>query len=391
MGCGKSDIANQSSVIHSVDSDVNDDRPGFDPFAGHQVRRAYGNHKNVGLANLRFKDCARRELVARNCCAASDQQFQQHRPADMVADTNYHCSGAAHGSVRIGKQGGYSARRARAKAELTEREMADIFRMEAVNILARVDAMDQIAGVPVSGQRQLNKDAVDFRVRIQLVDQFRQLLLAGIRRKVVIKSLNSDFAAGLALVAYIHGRCRIFADQDDGQSRARMARSHPRFNAYGQVVQQSLGDAFAIEDTGGHGGPWHGVGAARVLHVEHNSRGGRLTRRCPLPQLSPKQSLFRHMTNATEFESAAFRRLLKHLDERRDVQNIDLMTLAGFCRNCLADWYREAAEQAGVAMDKDAARLAIYGMPFAEWKKKFQSEASAEQLAAFEAAQKKHP
>lgn len=97
------------------------------------------------------------------------------------------------------------------------------------------------------------------------------------------------------------------------------------------------------------------------------------------------------MTNVTDFESAAFRRLLKHLDERKDVQNIDLMILAGFCRNCLADWYREAAEQAGVAMDKDAARLAIYGMPFAEWKKKFQREASAEQLAAFDAAQKKHP
>ena len=75
------------------------------------------------------------------------------------------------------------------------------------------------------------------------------------------------------------------------------------------------------------------------------------------------------------------------MHERSDVQNIDLMILAGFCRNCLADWYREAAERAGVAMDKESARAAIYGMPFAEWKAKFQPEASPEQLAAFNAAQ----
>jgi hypothetical protein len=91
------------------------------------------------------------------------------------------------------------------------------------------------------------------------------------------------------------------------------------------------------------------------------------------------------------FEAAAFRRLLAHLDARKDVQNIELMTLAGFCRNCLADWYREAAQEAGVAMDKDAARVAIYGMPFAEWKAKFQPEATPEQLAAFEQARKAHP
>lgn len=97
------------------------------------------------------------------------------------------------------------------------------------------------------------------------------------------------------------------------------------------------------------------------------------------------------MNNSTELEAAAFRRLLRHLDGRRDVQNIDLMILAGFCRNCLADWYREAAEQAGTPISKDAARLRVYGMPFAEWKERFQPEASAEQLAAFEAARKAHP
>lgn len=102
------------------------------------------------------------------------------------------------------------------------------------------------------------------------------------------------------------------------------------------------------------------------------------------------QSPPRHMNDEIELQAAAFRRLLQHLDERKHVQNIDLMTLAGFCRNCLADWYREAAEASGRAMDKDEARLAIYGMPFTEWKSKFQPEATPEQLAAFDAARKAH-
>lgn len=102
------------------------------------------------------------------------------------------------------------------------------------------------------------------------------------------------------------------------------------------------------------------------------------------------QSPPRHMNDEIELQAAAFRRLLQHLDERKDVQNIDLMTLAGFCRNCLADWYREAAEASGRAMDKEEARKAIYGMPFTEWKSKFQPEATPEQLAAFDAARKAH-
>ena len=87
-----------------------------------------------------------------------------------------------------------------------------------------------------------------------------------------------------------------------------------------------------------------------------------------------------------EIEAAAFRRLLDHLMvERPDVQNIDLMILAGFCRNCLADWYREAAENKGIGMTRDEAREAVYGMPFADFKARHQAEATPEQLAAFEA------
>lgn len=94
--------------------------------------------------------------------------------------------------------------------------------------------------------------------------------------------------------------------------------------------------------------------------------------------------------SSVELEAAAFRRLLAHLNARNDVQNIDLMITAGFCRNCLADWYREAAAEHGVPLDKDAARERIYGMPFAQWKQQHQKEATPEQLAAFERAQKAH-
>jgi len=86
----------------------------------------------------------------------------------------------------------------------------------------------------------------------------------------------------------------------------------------------------------------------------------------------------------TEFEAAAFRRLVEHLRERGDVQNIDLMNLAGFCRNCLANWYQEAAHAKGLELTKDGAREVIYGMPYKEWQAKHQTEASAEQKASFE-------
>ena len=85
------------------------------------------------------------------------------------------------------------------------------------------------------------------------------------------------------------------------------------------------------------------------------------------------------------FEAAAFRRLVSHLRERTDVQNIDLMNLAGFCRNCLSNWYRDAAEAEGVELSKDESRKIVYGMPYAEWQQKYQREASDAKKAAFEA------
>ena len=90
----------------------------------------------------------------------------------------------------------------------------------------------------------------------------------------------------------------------------------------------------------------------------------------------------------TDIEAAVFRRLLQHLDEHKEVQNIELMNLADFCRNCLAKWMVTAAEKEGVELDYEQAREKVYGMPYSEWKEKFQLEATAEQLEAFNAKQK---
>ena len=84
-----------------------------------------------------------------------------------------------------------------------------------------------------------------------------------------------------------------------------------------------------------------------------------------------------------QIEAAVFRRLLSHLDDRKDVQNIDLMNLSGFCRNCLSKWYAQAAQEQGVVMDKEAAREIVYGMPYAEWKSCYQTEATEAQQQAF--------
>ncbi len=92
----------------------------------------------------------------------------------------------------------------------------------------------------------------------------------------------------------------------------------------------------------------------------------------------------------TELEAAVFRRLVSHLRDRTDVQNIDLMNLAGFCRNCLSNWMKEEADAKGVAVSKDESREAVYGMPYEEWKAKYQGSATPEQLAAMKKAHSGH-
>lgn len=116
-------------------------------------------------------------------------------------------------------------------------------------------------------------------------------------------------------------------------------------------------------------------GPARHIHVWTIQTG--------LPENRPMTAPNLDDTTRTELEAAAYRRLVAHLRERTDVQNIDLMTLAGFCRNCLSRWYREEAEARGVPLTDPDAREIVYGMPYKEWQALHQIEATAEQKAAF--------
>ncbi|MDE1157770.1 MAG: DUF1244 domain-containing protein [Neorhizobium sp.] len=110
----------------------------------------------------------------------------------------------------------------------------------------------------------------------------------------------------------------------------------------------------------------------------------------PTPDLASKPETDLTKEQQTEFEAAAFRRLVSHLRERSDVQNIDMMNLAGFCRNCLSNWYRDAAEGAGVPLSKEVSREIVYGMPYDEWRNLHQKDASDAQKAAFETNKPKH-
>lgn len=121
---------------------------------------------------------------------------------------------------------------------------------------------------------------------------------------------------------------------------------------------------------------------AKPLRMGHLGRQDEEIRIMPVPEMDD--------ATRTELEAAAFRRLVRHLRERSDVQNIDLMNLAGFCRNCLSRWYREAAEQKGIGLADPDAREIVYGMPYKEWQAKHQTEASAEQKAKFAAADPGH-
>jgi uncharacterized protein len=112
------------------------------------------------------------------------------------------------------------------------------------------------------------------------------------------------------------------------------------------------------------------------------SNGHALIIAATIPCLPP-ESIAMTEQERLELEAAAFRSLVQHLRSRPDVQNIDMMNLTGFCRNCLSKWFKAAADDIGVAITPDEAREEVYGMPYAEWKAKYQKEASAEQQAAF--------
>jgi hypothetical protein len=139
-----------------------------------------------------------------------------------------------------------------------------------------------------------------------------------------------------------------------------------------RVVERVLGDpALAVAaPLAERVEAWHAAEAAPALPARRKDGDGEMTKL--------------DKTLTTELEAAAFRRLVEHFRKRTDVQNIDLMNLAGFCRNCLSNWYQEAAAERGIALTKDAAREIVYGMPYKEWQARYQTQASAEAVAAFE-------
>ena len=157
-----------------------------------------------------------------------------------------------------------------------------------------------------------------------------------------------------------------------------------------RVVEKVLRDAGIAGLATVGSGEW-GVGSGEAAAGRHPPTPHSRSPHSPFPDPAhhadgdtPMTKLDKTLT--TELEAAAFRRLAEHLRQRGDVQNIDLMNLAGFCRNCLSNWYQEAAAERGVDLTKDAAREIVYGMPYKEWQAKHQKEASAESLAAFEKA-----
>jgi hypothetical protein len=113
-------------------------------------------------------------------------------------------------------------------------------------------------------------------------------------------------------------------------------------------------------------------------------------RAADVPESSEEGKMATDEQTQLELEAAVYRRLVEHLRTRTDVQNIDLMNLAGFCRNCLSNWMKDAADQKGVPMTKDESREIVYGMPYDEWRTKFQKESTPAQKAAFEKASQKH-
>jgi predicted N-formylglutamate amidohydrolase len=156
----------------------------------------------------------------------------------------------------------------------------------------------------------------------------------------------------------------------------------------GRIVEKVLRDAGIAALAASGRGEWR-MGSGEAVVVRQLPTPHSRPPHSPLHVLAHHKDGDDRMTNIdkpleTELQAAAFRRLVEHFRNRTDVQNIDLMNLAGFCRNCLSNWYQEAAAERGIELSKDAAREIVYGMPYKDWQARHQKEASAESLAAFE-------
>src|SRR6185312_7069627 len=204
----------------------------------------------VGLAHVAFQVAG--ELVAAGGGATRDQQFQRQRPTHVIGYTDDHRVLATHRTIGVAKQGHHALGRARAQAEAAQREAAHVHRLEAIHVLAGVDAVDQRVLVDVLRQRRLHQDAVDGRIGVELVDQREQFFLRRAARQVVVEGSEADLVAGLALVAHVHRRGGVVAHQHHSEARRGMALRLALGDASANPLQQFLRDAFAVENACAH-------------------------------------------------------------------------------------------------------------------------------------------
>jgi len=251
--CGgfKADITDQPAIVQPVDANINHHRAGFDPFAGNKVRFSHRNDQNIRRFNMAAQDLGRGEFVTTGHGAACDQQLQRHRAANVVADPDNGRALPAHRAVGIAQKSGNPARCTRAQAKFTQGQMADVFRVKAIDILQWVNPLNQPPGIADTGQGQLDQHPVDRRIGIELVDQGEKFGLGGAFGEVVIKRADADFGRRAALVADIGLRGRVAADQHHRQSRRGQPGSKARINAGFKFIEQRFGDALAIKDAGG--------------------------------------------------------------------------------------------------------------------------------------------
>jgi predicted N-formylglutamate amidohydrolase len=205
--------------------------------------------------------------------------------------------------------------------------------------------------------------------------------------------LEAFYAEGELIV----GENEPYAGQLEGDCLWRHGTQRGLANAIVEIRQDLIRDAAGQEAWGGRMGrvvervlAGLAIAARPAARIEPRDAGAAAG--APLVRYKDGEGTMTKLDKGltTELEAAVFRRLAEHFRKHTDVQNIDLMNLAGFCRNCLSNWYQEAAAERGVELTKDAAREIVYGMPYKEWQAKHQKEASAEALAAFEKSKPQH-